>query len=62
MLTVPLLIKLFKDAVVDAKAIKKEALRINAVKALTGTYVAKLTALGVDHVDALLMLNDAYNA
>jgi len=56
------LIKLFKIAVADAKAIRKEALRINAVKALTGAYVAKLTALGVDHVDALLMLNDAYNA
>ena len=56
------LIKLFKLAVADAKAIRKEALRINAVKALTGVYVAKLTALGVDHVDALLMLNEAYNA
>ena len=56
------LITLFKLAVADAKAIRKEALRINAVKALTGAYVAKLTALGVDHVDALLMLNEAYKA
>jgi hypothetical protein len=56
------LIALFKKTAAGLKALPDDWKKAAEVKKVTGAYVAKLTAVGVPHVEALLALHEAWMA
>ena len=54
------LIALFKKTAAGLKALPDDWKKAAEVKKVTGAYVAKLTAAGVDHVAALMALHKVW--
>ena len=54
------LIALFKKTAAGLKTLPDDWKKAAEVKKVTGAYVAKLTALGVPHVEALVALHEAW--
>lgn len=54
------LIALFKKTAAALKPLPDDWKKTAEVKKVTGAYVAKLTALGVPHVEALVALHEAW--